>query len=163
MENEEINEKQPLTKKGKIILFIQNVLFVVAVIMCMLVLRTIFKPVIVQGISMEPTYHENQYIIGHWFYDLNRFDCVTVNVDDLQLIKRIVGLPGETIEYKDNVLYVNGTVVDDPYGNGITKDFSITLGADEYFCMGDNREHSKDSRSYGAFKYDQIAAKMNWK
>ena len=148
--------------KNKIILILRNIAFVIAVVLVTCVIRTVIKPVIVHGQSMSPTYHENQYVIGHWFVNIDRFDVVVIDVDDLQLIKRVIGLPGETIMYKDNQLYVNNTLVEDTYGNGNTADFMITLGKDEYFCMGDNREHSIDSRSYGAFNYDQIVSKMNW-
>ena len=85
------------------------------------------------------------------------------------LIKRVIGLPGETVEYRNNQLYINGEPVEEPfldasytstYPGTFTSDFKTEkLGEDEYFCMGDNRPHSSDSRYYGAFHKSDIVSK----
>jgi len=71
--------------------------------------------------------------------------------------KRVIGLPGEKIRYKNNKLYINDKIIEDSYAYGDTENFQeITLGNDEYFLMGDNREISLDSRSLGVIKKDEI-------
>ena len=81
----------------------------------------------------------------------------------------MIGLPGETVEYRNNQLYINGEPVEEPfldesytstYPGSFTGDFKTEkLGEDEYFCMGDNRPHSSDSRYYGAFHKSDIVSK----
>ena len=82
------------------------------------------------------------------------------------MIKRVVGLPGDYIEYKDNYLYVNGVKYKESFINDvITEDFNLKeLGYDKipdgmYLVLGDNRENSRDSRNYGLIKKDQIIGK----
>ena len=86
------------------------------------------------------------------------------------MIKRVVGLPGDYIEYKDNYLYVNGEKYKEPFINNVeTEDFSLKdLGYDKipddmYLVLGDNRENSLDSRSYGLIKKKQIIGKAFFK
>ena len=147
-----------MTKNKSIII---NVLFCIAAILGIMIIRTIFMPTIISGKSMEPHFKEKQLVIMHIYVDINRFDCITAKVDGKQLFKRVIGLPGEKVEYKDNQLYINNTLIQDVFAVGKTEDFSITLANDEYFCMGDNREVSKDSRHLGAFKSSQIIGKKN--
>lgn len=115
-----------------------------------------FYPVRIVGNSMFPTLHNGDLALCSRFSNIDRFDVVVVNVDSVKIIKRVVGLPNETIEYKDNKLYINGIQVQDKYNNGYTKDFKYSLKGNEYFCLGDNRENSKDSREYGGFSRNQI-------
>ena len=107
---------------------------------------------------MYPTYHDGQLLLTTRHYTIERFDVVTISKGEF-LIKRVIGMPNETIAYKDNILYINGEQVDDPY-NTVTEDFEVTLGDNEYFCMGDNREDSWDSRKYGAFSADKIITEV---
>lgn len=86
---------------------------------------------------------------------------------DLDYIKRIIGLPGDVIELKSNVLYRNGQVVDEPYkrvepspmGGNRSTFGPITVPADKYFVMGDNRDHSQDSRYWGFVPREYIRGK----
>ena len=116
----------------------------------------IFYPVRIVGNSMFPTLHNGDLALCSRFTNIDRFDVVVVNVDNVKIIKRVIGLPNETVEYKDNKLYINGAHVQDVYNNGYTKDFKYSLKDNEFFCLGDNRENSKDSREYGGFTRNQI-------
>ena len=86
---------------------------------------------------------------------INRFDIVIAEKEEgYNIIKRVIGLPYETIEYKDNHLYINGQITTEDFIDTYlikTEDFSITLKNDEYFLLGDNREYSTDSRILGPF------------
>ena len=96
-------------------------------------------------------------------YDKNfeRFDIVVFDYGDSKLVKRIIGLPGETLEYKDGILYINGKETEDPFASS-TKDFKLTdlnidvIPEDYYFVMGDNRSNSSDSRIIGPISKDTI-------
>ena len=131
------------------------------IILVVISIRTfIITPIIVQGESMVPTLDGREImILKKYDTTYERFDIVVVNksVEGDNLIKRVIGLPGETIRYKNGKLYINGKIIDDKYAYGNTGNFQeITLGEDEYFLMGDNREISLDSRSLGIIKKSEI-------
>ena len=93
--------------------------------------------------------------LGH----INRFDIVVLKIDGREdnLIKRIIGLPGETVEIKDNDIYINDKKLEDKYGYGVTYNIDkVTLKKDEYFILGDNRKISLDSRVFGTIHKDEI-------
>ena len=142
---------------------------IICLIIAKLLTSFVFISVMVDGSSMSPTLSNgDKAITDGLFYKiggLDRFDIVIVEHKryDTKLVKRIIGLPGETIEYRDSVLYVNGEKVEENflpegvvtkemYGN----DIKVTLADDEYFVLGDNRENSTDSRVLGPFKKSQI-------
>ena len=152
----ETKNKKPWYKRWYIIMAIITVIVVS-------IFNYNYTFVMVNGYSMEPNYHDTNLLLGEKHFDyLNRFDVVIINSveGNTVLIKRVIGLPGETIQYKDNQLFVNGKYVEDIYGTGWTENFTITLDANSYFCMGDNREHSYDSRYYGDFDEKEIMAKI---
>lgn len=131
----------------------------------LLLVNFVLRPCVVDGTSMAPTLSDGDrgltFIITRNL-GIERFDiCIIEAVDNGKeklLVKRCIGLPNETIEYKDNCLYINGEYVPEDFVNegGKTEDFKIVLGDDEYFCLGDNRSVSKDSRYYGPFSSDNI-------
>ena len=91
------------------------------------------------------------------YEELKRFDIVVIRENNEYIIKRIIGLPGEAIRCKDNVIYINGESLEDKYGNGVTNDFKeVTIPEGKYFVMGDNREVSLDSRRLGPISYKDI-------
>ena len=119
----------------------------------------------VAGSSMEPTLHNGEYIvIEKVSYTLRRPQRGDVLVfSDHQdpsndYIKRLIGLPGDTIEVVDDCLFVNHHAMIEPYLKTLTlASFPArTLGHDEYFTLGDNRSHSRDSRSFGSITRKDI-------
>lgn len=135
----------------------------IAFLIVFLCFKFIFISAIVDGNSMYPTLHDGDR--GFSFVvtkniGIERFDICVIDPEDVDylLVKRVIGLPGETIEYKDNKLYVNGEYIKENFLSDEvnTYDFTVTLGEDEYYCLGDNRENSNDSRHYGAFSSEEI-------
>ena len=137
---------------------------IAVILICFILVKFVMIPCQVEGKSMIPTLAEGDHCYSFIItrnIGIHRFDICVVNVDDEDklLVKRIIGLPNETIEFYDNKLYVNGEYVSENFLHDTnTKDFEITLGDDEYFCMGDNRDISKDSRFYGPFKENDIVS-----
>lgn len=132
----------------------------------------IFTPVRVKGVSMYPTLeHHDIMILNEIGYHLNgvkRFDIVVVNAHGEQLIKRIIGLPGETVSYKDNKLYINGEEIKEEFSHDITHNFTLdeisveVIPEGYYFVVGDNRGNSIDSRIIGLISKKQILGKTNF-
>lgn len=154
--------------------------FVVCAIFVFILTRFVIRPVQVDGMSMYPTLDNKEIgimnVIDKKLHGINRFDVVVVNDDKItqgdNWVKRVIGLPGDTIYAKDDVVYVNGLAIDEPYlntdyvknirarGDRFTGDFNkVTLGDDEYFLMGDNRVVSHDSRAVGPFSSDDFNGK----
>ena len=113
----------------------------------------------VSGPSMQNTLHNGDNLIvdklSYRFHDPERFDIVVFPVvrdgKEEYYIKRVIGLPGETVQIIDGYVYINGEKLDENYGAEVMNDAGraaepITLGDDEYFVLGDNRNDSTDSR-----------------
>ena len=119
---------------------------------------------------MYPTLDDKDIMIlnkiGYEVDGLERLDIVVVKYHDKYLIKRVIGLPGDSIKYKDNKLYINDEYVEEPFLNDdvATWDFEMvgTVPEDSYFVMGDNRVVSMDSRDLGTFKKSRIIGKTNF-
>lgn len=145
--------------------------YVLVVILVVLVRTFIITPAIVDGPSMEPTlYNNNVVLLNKLDYKLNgvkRFDVVVVSWNDEKIIKRVIGLPGEHIEYKKDSLYVDGVMVDEDFTHRETDDFKleeigyITIPGDKYLVVGDNRPDSTDSRVIGLFDKEDILGKVS--
>lgn len=123
----------------------------------------IVTPVRVDGTSMEKTLKENDILILKKFdHTYERFDVVVFNYNKQKLIKRVIGLPGETVEYKNNKLYINGEYIKEDFIGSKSFDFNISeLGYNvvpngEYLLVGDNRDASYDSRYFGTVKQEDI-------
>ena len=154
------------TSKAKIKKFVSEYLsYVIILIVVLLVKRFVISPIKVNGVSMADTLHDGDImilnIIGYRFQDIKRFDIVVVNEGSELIIKRVIGLPGEEVEYKDNQLYINGKKMKENYGSDITKDFKTKVDKNSYFVLGDNRTNSMDSRVFGAFQKKDILGKTS--
>lgn len=128
----------------------------------MLFRNYIFDGVNVVGKSMEDSFQQGDVLIVEKYNTSNiqRYDVVIAKVKMQNMIKRVIGLPGETVQIKDNSVYVDGEKLKEQFDfyteeSGIA-DKPFVLGKDEYFLMGDNRSESLDSREYGAIKLENI-------
>lgn len=142
----------------------------IAGITIVLIRHFLFKPFTVKGESMEPTFKGSEYLIidelTYRFREPARGEVIVFNAPVGQgehYLKRVIGLPGERVSVKDNkvIVYNNvnpqGVVVKESYlVEGTPGDVTITLGADQYFVMGDNRDASYDSRRFGPISRDSI-------
>ena len=146
--------------------------YVVIILIVLLIKRFVFTPIRVSGDSMKPNLLDGEVMflneIGYHLNGVKRFDIVVVEKNDDKLIKRVVGLPGETIKYVDNKLYINGEVVEEPFEHKDTPDFSLEalnlkrIPKGYYFVIGDNRTNSLDSRQIGLIKKSEIRGKTNF-
>lgn len=147
----------------------------------MIAIAAFFKNVVqysaIIGPSMEPNYYDGEIVlINKMDYDtpedIKRFDVLVFLEEDTYtyLIKRVYGLPGETIQIDENgAVLINGEVLPDSYKMGETEPGiakeAITLGENEFFMLGDNRENSDDSRKeyIGVVTFDDIVGKVTKK
>ena len=157
-----MDEKKELVKKNYIKEFLPYFIVILVVIFIKIF---VFSPIRVNGASMNQTLNDKDIMIldeiSYRFSEIERFNIVVVKEENEYLIKRIIGLPGEKIEYKDNKLYIDGKYVKEDFKHMETMDFSTTLGEDEYFIMGDNRTNSTDSRIFGPISRDEIIGKTS--
>ncbi|MCX6716440.1 MAG: signal peptidase I [Candidatus Taylorbacteria bacterium] len=149
---------------------------VIAVIIIVFIRAYIAQPFIVDGASMDPTFKTGEYlIVDELSYEIfnnpARYDVVVFkypNQPSVYFIKRVIGLPGETVKINEGVVTVinkenpAGFVVDSSYvdkSHYISDSFESTLGNDQYFVMGDNRAQSLDSRAWGLLDKKYIVGK----
>lgn len=127
---------------------------------------------IVQGPSMEPTFSDNQFLIvsrvNYLVGEPQRGDIVVFHYPrntEEDYIKRVLGLPGETVEFRDTLLYIDGNPIDEPYINepctpNQCRDNTWELGEGEYFMLGDNRNRSQDSRNFDQVSREYIVGEV---
>lgn len=143
---------------------IKEILPYVLIIIAVILIRTfIITPVRVDGASMDQTLEDGQILLLYKLANIDYGDIVVLDEEKEGeiIIKRIIGMPGDTVSIRDNTIYVNGEEVEEDYAYGETSDYEeITLGDDEYFILGDNRPISKDSRYFGPVKEDEIIGKV---
>lgn len=164
--HENKNKKSSRLKKGSIIV---GLLMFFG--LCLLVLGQFYGVRTVEGKSMEPTLKNEQVIIIEKQPDqLQRGDVLAFNVPqmgDKEFVKRIIGLPGDTIYASQGNLYVNDKPLSTDYTGSVTEDFTLkeicgreTVPEGKLFVLGDNRAHSTDSRNYGFVDQGEIKGKV---
>ena len=142
--------------------------YIIIVIVVALIREFLVTPALVVGDSMVNTLHNNDVLIldkiVYRFNEIKRFDIVVVRQKGKDaIIKRVIALPGETVEYKDNKLYINGKEMEDPYNDGKTEDYLLdgVIGENKYFVVGDNRSNSADSRMIGLIDKSDIKGRID--
>ena len=147
------------------------VFFVIQIGLTFLINTYVGQRTYISGPSMQPTLHDGDNLIvdkiSYRFTDPKRYDIIVFPYryqEDTFYIKRIIGLPGETVQVMNGYVYINGELrKDEIYGAEVMEDAGIasepiTLGEDEYFVLGDNRNHSSDSRdpNVGVLHRDEL-------
>lgn len=152
--------------------FIKELIPYIVIIVGVILIRTyLVTPVIVSGDSMIPTLKDKQLLllnkINYQLNDIERYDIVVIKIDKKEIVKRIIGLPGETIEYRNNILYINGHEEESNYKFD-TDDFNLKsicncdeIPEDKYLVLGDNRKVSADSRIIGLINKSDIEGNVN--
>ena len=153
---------------GEILSFLLDVVVVVGI--TFLIIHYVGQRTYVSGSSMENTLSDGDNLIvdkiTYRFSDPKRYDIIVFPYqyeENTYFIKRIIGLPGETVQIVDGIIYIDGEALQESYGREVMKNSGlaadpVTLGEDEYFVLGDNRNDSTDSRdpSVGKIPRDRI-------
>lgn len=168
---------QSRTKK-EVYSWIKTIIF--ALVIAFICREFIFTIVVVEGQSMEPTFENKDGVVISKISAIERFDVVVFKepVEDEQYIKRVIGLPGDSVEIRDDVLYINGKSYEEPYVkrdhkinfSKVVGDFTLKeLTGNEkvpngyLFVLGDNRLNSKDSREFGFILTHSIIGKVKFR
>lgn len=155
-------------------LIIDSLKLIIVIIIILFLMLYVVSVTQVVGSSMYPTLKDGEVLIlnkfQYRFFDIKRGDIVSLDYEDTKyLIKRIIGLPGETVKIVDNKLYINDKIYEEEYLSDDLQydDFSLTdLGYSKipenmYLVLGDNRENSLDSREIGLIKEEDINGKIS--
>ncbi|MCK9416695.1 signal peptidase I [Candidatus Dojkabacteria bacterium] len=179
----EVENEEPKTGKDKAInvlgsigtfiySFVETV--VIALVIAVVLYLFIMTPHEVLGNSMHPTYKNGEYLMANKltfrFGKPRRGDVIIFKYSDTQdFIKRIIGIPGDSVMVKDGRVYINGNQLNETnylaetvYTSGgeyLAEGQTIAIGENEYFVLGDNRPHSSDSRTFGPITENQIKGK----
>lgn len=173
MENEEQSKKAGIGGVKGVLKEAVSILIYLAIVFVLtyLVVEYVGQRTVVSGSSMESTLSNGDNLIvdklSYHFKEPERFDIIVFKFqheENTYYIKRIIGLPGETVQIDENgVIYINGEALEESYGNEVMLDAGLAeepfiLGENEYFVLGDNRNGSSDSRdpSVAAVKKDWI-------
>lgn len=147
----------------------------VAFVLVFVIRHFLFSPVIVSGQSMEPTFESENRVIISKIHKLDHFDLVVFHAPGSKedYIKRVIGLPGDTVVMKDDNLFINGKEYEEDYiqankeqlfkDQKLTEDFEVTVPEGQLFVLGDNRKNSTDSRIIGCIDLDSIVGKVGFR
>lgn len=163
--------EKPLSRKTRIKnALVELIIYVLIIVLCVVfVPRYVIQRTIVDGTSMNDTLQDKDNLlvekVSIHFKNPERFDVIVFypygRENEKYYIKRVIGLPGETIQIVGDTIYVDGEVLEEDYGKdpmtsaGVASS-PITLGDDEFFVLGDNRAVSEDSRVFGPVSKDKI-------
>lgn len=154
-------------------------LIVIAVTIALVIRTFLFSPIIVDGPSMQPTLeNRDQMIVNKFIYRVQepkRFDIIVFHASAKKdFIKRVIGLPGEHVAVEDGLLYINDKLVEEPFldqdnNNFYQSPFRLEelpgsfskIPDDHVLVLGDNRNNSTDSRSFGLIEMDEIVGKAS--
>ncbi len=155
-------------------LIIDSLKLIIVIIIILFLMLYVVSVTQVVGSSMSPTLKDEEVLIlnkfQYRFFDIKRGDIVSLDYEDTKyLIKRIIGLPGETVKIVNNQLYINDKIYEEEYlANDLNyDDFSLAdlgyskIPEDMYLVLGDNRENSLDSREIGLIKKEDINGKIS--
>ncbi len=153
--------------------FLQSIVVVMAIMV--MIYLFVMSPQEIKGASMEPSFVNGEYILTNKILfklrDPERGDVVifkSPSNPEIDYIKRIIGLPADTVSLKNNVIYVNDTKVEEPYlaagisifgGSYLRENQEVIIPEGKYFVMGDNRPHSADSREFGPIPKEDFIGK----
>lgn len=145
----------------------------IAIIILVILLRLyVISPVQVDGSSMVPTLKDHQILLlKKYDHSFKRFDIVVLKYKNEKLVKRIIGLPGETVSYSNHKLWINGKEIEESFlpENIKTDDFTLSnigytvIPEGYYFVVGDNRGDSLDSRYLGLFSKKDIEGTVSFR
>lgn len=136
--------------------------YIVILVVVVLIRTFIVTPIIVDGDSMSPTLTDGEMMLLNKLGSIERNDIVVINNEEGYIIKRVIALPGESIECRDGVIYINDEKYDDNFASKTDDFVKQFLNDDEYFVMGDNRLVSMDSRIFGAVTKEEILGTTNF-
>lgn len=155
-------------------LIIDSLKLIIIIIIILFLMLYVVSVTQVVGSSMSPTLKDEEVLIlnkfQYRFFEIKRGDIVSLDYEDTKyLIKRIIGLPGETVKIVNNQLYINDKIYEEEYlANDLNyDDFSLAdlgyskIPEDMYLVLGDNRENSLDSREIGLIKKEDINGKIS--
>lgn len=155
---------------------------VIAVLLAAFIRYFLFAPIVVDGLSMMPTLKDqDRMIVNKFSYKIGepkRFDIIVFHApENKDYIKRVIGLPGDKIEYKDDTLYINDEPYEEPFleefkkkviDGPLTEPFTLKevtgyerVPEGHLFVMGDNRRYSKDSRHIGVIPFEDVLGTTN--
>lgn len=150
---------------------------IIAVLLAAFIRYFLFAPIVVDGLSMMPTLQDkDRMIVNKFSYKIGspkRFDIIVFHApENKDYIKRVIGLPGDKVEYKDDTLYINDEPIEEPYldefkkrviDGPLTEPFTLEevtgyerVPEGHLFVMGDNRRYSKDSRHIGVIPFEDV-------
>lgn len=142
---------------------------IILTLVIFLLIRTVVQNFRVEGMSMEPNFHDGQFLLinklAYKLGDLERGDVIVFRYPrdpSRDFIKRVIGLPGETVEVINGQVYINGQLLDDDYHTNEAgyNSGAVTLSPGEVFVLGDNRPNSSDSHSWGPLALDLIIGRV---
>ncbi|MGX6970991.1 signal peptidase I [Vagococcus bubulae] len=145
-----------------------NIILILSICFILFLQLFIVSPTRVSGESMNHTLQHNDRSLVLKGNSVKRFDIIIFNTnkltgEDKQYVKRVIGLPGETVSYKNNQLFINNEPIEEPFDirdQSYTGDFSYVVNSHDYFVLGDNRGNSTDSRMFGGVNKEDIVGKM---